>query len=55
MTKVKLSVTIEEELAEWLDDEVQSKRFGSKSHGIEVALLNLKKQIESGQKIRYDF
>jgi len=55
MAKVKLSITIEEELAECLENEVQSKRFGSKSHGVEVALLHLKKQIDSGQKIQYDF
>ncbi|TXT61934.1 MAG: hypothetical protein BAJALOKI3v1_720021 [Promethearchaeota archaeon] len=38
MTKVKLSIAIDEELIDWLENEVDSKKFGSKSHGIEVAV-----------------
>jgi len=34
---------------------VESKRFGSKSHGIEVAVGILKKKIKAGEKIEYDF
>jgi len=51
--KNRVSVTIDEKLLKWLESQVDSKRFGSKSHGIEVALEVLKKKIEQGEKIEY--
>ncbi len=42
MTKLKISITIDEELLAWLNFELETKRFGSISHGIEYALTIVK-------------
>ena len=55
MAKVKISVTIDEELSQWLENQVESKRFATKSHGVELGLSILKRKIETGEKIEYDF
>lgn len=52
--KQKISITIEYELYQWLEEQVKSKRFGSKSHGVEVALKRLKNKIERGEPIIYE-
>lgn len=52
--KGRISITIDNKLLEWLNDQVKSKRFGTKSHGIEVALNVLKKKVETGEKIEFD-
>ena len=44
MTKSKFSVSVDYNLCRWLDSGVKSKRFASRSHGIEFALNELKKQ-----------
>ena len=41
--KSKFSVSIDDDLCRWLDSEIRSKRFASRSHGIEYALTRLKK------------
>lgn len=40
--KEKFSVSIDENLLKWLDGEIKTKRFASRSHGIEYALTQLK-------------
>ena len=52
-SKKKISITIEKELFDWLEVQCKSKRFGSKSHGVELALKELKKKIEKNEKINY--
>jgi len=42
MTKLKISITIDEELLAWLNSELETKRFASISHGIEYALTTVK-------------
>ncbi len=42
MTKLKISITIDEELLAWLTSELETKRFSSISHGIEWALTTAK-------------
>ena len=44
MTKSKFSVSVDHNLGRWLDSRVKSKRFASRSHGMEFALNELKKQ-----------
>ena len=44
MTKEKLSVTVDDSLLKWLDTQIKSKRFASRSHGIEYALNSLKEE-----------
>lgn len=41
--KKKFSVSVEEVILKWLDSEIKTKRFASRSHGIEFALNELKK------------
>ena len=41
--KSKFSVSVDNDLCEWLDSEIGEKRFSSRSHGIEYALTKLKK------------
>jgi Arc/MetJ-type ribon-helix-helix transcriptional regulator len=41
--KVKTSVTVDDELLKWIDKEIQSKRFASRTHAIEYAIEQLKK------------
>lgn len=40
--KEKFSVSIDENLLKWLDSQIKTKRFASRSHGIEFALNELK-------------
>ncbi|MEX2059632.1 MAG: ribbon-helix-helix domain-containing protein [Nitrosopumilaceae archaeon] len=44
MAKVKLSITIDEDLMKWLDTQVKKKRFATRSHGFEYALSQLKER-----------
>lgn len=44
--KVKKTVTIDEELIEWLKRMMELKEFGSVSHGIEKGLTKLKEEYE---------
>ena len=47
MPKVRLQVTIREDLVKWIDEQVQKLRFASRSHAIEYAIAKL---IESEEK-----
>ena len=44
--KVKKTITIDEELLEWLEKMMKLKEFGSTSHGIEKALTKLKEEYD---------
>ena len=44
MVKKRLQVTIREDLVEWIDKEILSLRFASRSHAIEYALSKLKEK-----------
>lgn len=37
------------ELVEWIDKEVESRRFASRTHALEFATSRLKKETEEGQ------
>ena len=52
--KKRICVTIDAELVKFLDNEIGSKRFGTRSHGVEVALKVLQKKVQNGDKISYD-
>ena len=39
--KSKISVTVDKEIVEWLDQNVKTQRFRNRSHGVEVALLRM--------------
>jgi Arc/MetJ-type ribon-helix-helix transcriptional regulator len=45
--KKRVSVTLPEELVEWLDKQVESREFADRSHAIEVAILKMKEKKSS--------
>ena len=36
--KAKMSVTVEQNLVQWIDKQVETQRFRNRSHAVEVAL-----------------
>ena len=46
MVRVKVTATIDNELVEWVDKEVESRRFRNRSHAIEYAIAKLKQKKE---------
>lgn len=44
MTKMRLQVTVKEDLVKYVDDQVEKLRFASRSHAIEYALMQLKEK-----------
>ncbi len=42
LAKVKLSITVEEDLIKWLDSQIKKRRFANRSHGFEYALTQVK-------------
>ncbi|MDE1876734.1 MAG: hypothetical protein KGH86_07920 [Thaumarchaeota archaeon] len=42
MSKVKLSITVDEELIKWLDSQIKKKKFANRSHGFEYGLSKVK-------------
>jgi Arc/MetJ-type ribon-helix-helix transcriptional regulator len=44
--KVGISITIDNDLLEWLEKMVQNKEFGSVSHGIEKSVTKLKQEYD---------
>ena len=49
MSKVRRSVTLSKELLEWINDQIQEKRFNNVSHALEYAIYELMKR-EKGEK-----
>ena len=46
MGKVRLQVTVREDLVKWVDQEIEKLKFASRSHAIEYALQQLKEEHE---------
>lgn len=44
--KVKISVTLPEDLLAWMDGLVEERTFDDRSHGLELAVLCLKRRME---------
>jgi Arc/MetJ-type ribon-helix-helix transcriptional regulator len=45
--KARLNVTVDKELVDFLDSQVETQRFRTRSHGVEVALLKLKESSQT--------
>ncbi|MFT0899524.1 ribbon-helix-helix domain-containing protein [Candidatus Methanoprimaticola sp. MG2] len=45
----KVGVTIDPALLKWVDSEVETKRFASRSHAFEAALFWYRKYLEEGE------
>jgi len=41
MPKIRVYVTIREDLVKWIDEQVQKLRFANRSHAIEYAIAKL--------------
>lgn len=44
MVKKRLQVTVREDIVKWIDQQVETLRFASRSHAIEYALVQLMKK-----------
>lgn len=42
--KVPFHVTVDKELAKWVDRKVEEKRFHNRSHAVDAALMDLKRK-----------
>jgi len=40
--KIKTSVALDEELLEWIDSQIKTKRFANRTHAIEYAIEQLR-------------
>jgi Arc/MetJ-type ribon-helix-helix transcriptional regulator len=41
VSKIRLQVTVREEMVQWIDQQVEKLRFATRSHAIEYALAKL--------------
>lgn len=41
MTKIRLQVTVREDIVKWIDQQVEKLRFANRSHAIEYALAQV--------------
>jgi len=48
-SKVKVTASMDAVLVEWIDKEVENRRFASRTHAIEFATARLKDEIEKGK------
>jgi Arc/MetJ-type ribon-helix-helix transcriptional regulator len=46
----RLQITLDDELYEWLTEEIKELRFGSYSHAINYALKHLREELEKEKK-----
>lgn len=42
--KLKTSIAMDEDLLEWIDSQIKTKRFATRTHAIEYAVQKLKDQ-----------
>ena len=49
--KVHIHITVGQDFLEWMDSEVDSGRFASRSHAIEVALRHASRHIDNGEDV----
>jgi metal-responsive CopG/Arc/MetJ family transcriptional regulator len=48
MAKKQVTINIDEELLDWIEERIKEKQFATRSHGIEYAITRLKKLEEQG-------
>ncbi len=44
MGKLKTSVTLSKSLVDWIDKQIQSRRFASRSHAVEYCINKIMKE-----------
>lgn len=46
MGKIRLQVTVKPDLVDWIDEEIKTSLFSSRSHAVEFALSELRRKLE---------
>lgn len=46
MPKVRVGLTLPEDLVRWLDEQVKTRTYADRSHAVEIAILTLKEKKE---------
>lgn len=49
MAKVKLTVTVQQDLKSWVDEEVQKGHFADRSHAVQYSLMKVKELVKKGE------
>jgi len=44
LAKIKISITVDDELIKWIDSQIKKKKFANRSHGFEYAVSQLKEK-----------
>jgi Arc/MetJ-type ribon-helix-helix transcriptional regulator len=47
--KIKVTASMDSDLVDWMDKEVEKRRFASRTHALEVAIARLKDEFEKRQ------
>jgi len=49
MAKVKLTVTVQHDLMQWIDEEVGKGHFADRSHAVQYSLMKVKELLQKGE------
>ena len=49
--KVKVTASMDADLVEWIDKEVEGRRFASRTHALEFATARLRNEVEEGKDV----
>ena len=44
LAKIKISITVDNDLIKWIDSQIEKKKFANRSHGFEYAISELKEK-----------
>jgi metal-responsive CopG/Arc/MetJ family transcriptional regulator len=50
MTKKQVTVNLDEELLEWIEKKIVEKKFATRSHGLEYAIMHLIREEKIGEQ-----
>jgi Arc/MetJ-type ribon-helix-helix transcriptional regulator len=53
-SRVKITLTLPADLAKWVDERVEAREYATRSHALEVALLELKKNKHKSARYHRD-
>ena len=53
--KERITITIDKELLEWLDENVADKVFANRSHGFEYLIADKIREEKSGKMVKNDW
>jgi Arc/MetJ-type ribon-helix-helix transcriptional regulator len=48
MAKTKLTVTVQRELIQWMDEQIKAGHFANRSHAVQYSLIKTKELIDKG-------